>query len=181
MTVQFRRGLSLIEVVVALFLVGIAVLPLIPVFSQSYVFASRQVDQETAIKIAEATANQLMSVPFDFLNTAPPGSQMNLRYEVPNAPPVNITMPLSWGAGAVNGSASFKIAQTPFTVGVASHRLYDASVSPMVFQYYDTLNSQVASYVCTDDFLQLDVTITYTPGKVPIVASLTTCRANMTQ
>ena len=40
------------------------------------------------------------------------------------------------------------------------------------------LNSRVASYVCTDDFLQLDVMITYTPGKVPIVASLTTCRAN---
>ena len=172
------RGLSLIELMVAMVLVGIAIMPIIPVFTQSYVSSSRQVDQEMAIKIAEATVNQMMSVRFDLLNNPGAGTVVPLRYEVPHG---TVNIGLSLVGSPAMGTASFQIAKTPFQVGVSVTRLFDVVANPMVLSYYDAFANRVATYCCPDDFLKVDVAVEYQPGNVPVVASLTTFRANLVQ
>ncbi|HNV70850.1 MAG TPA: type II secretion system protein [Candidatus Ozemobacteraceae bacterium] len=173
-----QHGISLIELMVALVLVGIAVIPVIPVFTQSYVSSSRQVDQEMAIKIAEATVNQMGAVRFDHLNNPGVGVSVPLRYEVPGGT-VNASLNLSGSPGT--GSASFKIAKTPYEVGVSVTRLFDAVSNPLVFYYFDAFAGKIASYACPDDFLKIDVLVQYQPGDVPVIASLTSFRANLVQ
>lgn len=173
-----RRAISLIELMVALVLVGIAIIPIIPVFTQSYVSSSRQIDQEMAIKIAEATVNQMGAVRFDQLINAGGGVAVPLRYEVPGGT-VNTTLTLSGSPST--GSASFKIARTPYEVGVGVTKLYDAVANPLVFSYYDAFSCKVATYACPDDFLKIDVMVKYQPGDIPVIASLTSLRANLVQ
>ena len=56
-----RKAVTLIEILIAVFILAVAVLPVVGTFSKFYGLASRQMEQETALKIAEAAMNKLIS------------------------------------------------------------------------------------------------------------------------
>lgn len=60
-----KSGITLVEILVALLVLALAVLPAVGTFSSYYSTATRQMEQEMALKIAEATVNLLNSVSFD--------------------------------------------------------------------------------------------------------------------
>jgi prepilin-type N-terminal cleavage/methylation domain-containing protein len=56
-----KNGITLVEIMMALVILALAALPVVGTFSKYYGLASRQMDQEIALKIAEATMNKLMA------------------------------------------------------------------------------------------------------------------------
>ncbi len=61
---QKRFGMSLLEILVALLVLVIGILPVIGVFTQYFGVANYQTDQETALKIAESTMTKLLSTKY---------------------------------------------------------------------------------------------------------------------
>jgi prepilin-type N-terminal cleavage/methylation domain-containing protein len=55
------RGVTLVEIMMALVILALAILPVIGTFSKYYGVATRQLDQEIALKIGEAAMNKLMA------------------------------------------------------------------------------------------------------------------------
>ena len=64
---KMGAGISLVEILMALFILAIAVLPAIGSFSSFYGVATRQMEQEMALKLGEAVINVLMTTTYSEL------------------------------------------------------------------------------------------------------------------
>lgn len=183
---DFRRkktGLSLVEILVALMILALAVLPAIGSFSKYYGVASSQMEQEIALKLGEAVINIMLSTTYSDLVK---GTLTNL--------PLNIQLPSGSFAGNlafVDGNAT----GTPITIGRAKYiigaevktifrgqNLNAPHADAMEFTWQIPLPPGpppvVASYSCFDDLLCIKVTVAYS-GASPI--ELATFRADMTR
>jgi hypothetical protein len=106
-----RRAVTLVEILIALIIMALAILPAIGAFSTSYGTATRQIEQETALKIGEATVNVLLSVNYEKIVSGTLGSV-----------PLNIQTP----AGMFNGSLVFDgmlASSTSVNIGRASYQV----------------------------------------------------------
>ena len=100
-----RAGLSLIEILMALFILTIAVLPAIGTFSGYYGVATRQMEQEMALKLGEAVVNVLMTANYSLLKDG----------AIPSLP-LNIQTPSGSFAGTLTFAGSYA-SGTPVTIG----------------------------------------------------------------
>lgn len=100
-----RAGLSLIEILMALIVLTIAVLPAIGTFSGYYGVATRQMDQEMALKLGEAVVNVLMAANYSELKDG----------AIPSLP-LNIQTPSGSFAGTMTFSGGYA-SGTPVTIG----------------------------------------------------------------
>ncbi|EKD82005.1 MAG: hypothetical protein ACD_39C01524G0001, partial [uncultured bacterium] len=103
-----RKGVTLVEILIALFIMALAILPAIGAFSTSYGAATRQLEQELALKLGESVVNVLLTANYDRLITGTLG-----------ALPLNIQTP----SGDFSGSLVF----TGMTASAASVTIGRAS------------------------------------------------------
>ena len=196
-------GVSLVEILMALFILAIAVLPAIGSFSTFYGVATRQMEQEMALKLGEAVVNVLMTTTYSELVK---GTLTNL--------PLNIQTPSGTFAGTLNFSGS-SATSTPIIIGKTSY-IVGAQITK-VFVAQDTYNphntalefswlppkgpggpgggppppvpppvppvgapppSMIATYSCHDDLLCILVSVDYGG---PALFKLATFRADMTR
>lgn len=185
-----RLGVSLIEVVIALLVFGLAVLPMFEVLFSSQQVAVKQADQEQCIKVAEATINQLMSVQFQFLNNPPTGTEIGLMYQDQDGSPISVKMPLQKTSDEVWGTVDLKIHKTNFSVTASMTRIFSGfTPGPGVVPPPDSLvfkygQKEAGSYIlaekaynCPDDYLKILVRTTYGDKNASI--TLAGSRANL--
>lgn len=106
-----RKGVTLVEILVALFIMALAILPAIGAFSSSYGVATRQLEQEIALKLGESVVNVLLTANYDRLIS---GSLGNI--------PLNIQTP----SGDFKGALLFTgmtASSTSVTIGRASYAI----------------------------------------------------------
>lgn len=180
-----QRGVSLPEILMALLILAVAVLPAVGAFTRYYGVATRQMDQEIALKLGEAVINVLMTVNYTRLSQG----------MIPNIP-LNVQLP----SGAYTGSLNFsgmEATGTSIVIGKVDYRI-SASVTPVFraqnidvphfdaleFKFYEKLPGpggappgEIATYSCFDDLLAINVSVKYGPG-API--RLSTFRTDMT-
>lgn len=90
-----KSGITLVEILVSLLILALAILPAVGTFSSYYGSATRQMEQEMALKIAEATVNLLNSVSFEtFIDETITATPLSLDIQTPD--------------GAFNGKLYFK-------------------------------------------------------------------------
>lgn len=167
---NYHRGLSLIELMMAVTILALAVLPAIGAFSGYYGLATRQLEQETALKIAEGTLNKLMTHKYtDFFHNAP--FTVELNFETPE--------------GSYNGSLSFSdragsappvtIARTSYSITAASSIVFESQDMDlqhdraMILSYPIRLpvpdasgnTTGVATYSSFDDLVMISVNVVY--------------------
>ncbi|HAE40637.1 MAG TPA: hypothetical protein DCG57_18685 [Candidatus Riflebacteria bacterium] len=188
-----RRGVTLVEILVALFIMALAILPAIGAFSSSYGVASRQLEQEIALKLGESVVSVLLTANYDRLLAGNLG-----------AIPLNIQTP----SGDFSGSLEFTgmtASSAAVTIGRASYRI-SAQVTTLfraqnietphddalVFGFRDFAPPPlplgppppgpppplVATYSCFDDLVCLRVRVEY--GQREAV-ELETFRADMSK
>ncbi len=160
----------------ATMLLALAAFPLIRSFSQSYEVATRQVEQESTAKIAEAAMNKLLSVRFDDLNSAIPAVSVPFEVETPSGP---VAAKIDLAGAPAQGTGTFIIGGTTSRVGVAVRRAFTghrgimtpaATAKALTFSYAVPAVSiglppppppglVVATYACPDDFLGILVRV----------------------
>lgn len=183
---RHRRGVTLVEILLAIIILAMAVLPAIGTFSQSYGTATRQMEQEIALKLGEAVINVLMTTAYGPL----------ARGTLPSVP-LNVQLP----SGAYSGSLDFigfMATATPLVMGRITYEisakidtvfkaqnLNTPHVDAMELSYLDKWpiaggppSGQVATYSCFDDLIAINVFVGYGGGK-PV--RLSTFRADMTR
>lgn len=192
--VSSRNGVSLVEILVALVIMALAILPAIGAFSTSYGTATRQIEQETALKLGEAVVNVLLTVNYDKLLSGTLGTV-----------PLNIQTP----SGDFKGSLEFSgmaASSTAVTIGRATYsvsawvnRIFQAQNieaphnDALVFEFrnFDLPSgpplppppppvppAPVATYSCFDDLVCVKVRVDY--GQREAV-DLETFRADMSR
>jgi len=180
-----NKGVTLLELIVALFILGLAILPLITSFGQSYALSTKQIEQETALKIAEAAGSKLMAVRFEDLNKPPVA--IDIPFDVETADGIS-SGKIALSGSPANGAGSLDIGRMNYKIGVAVTRDFEGdNTNPkaLSFQYYKDpvsagvgpLPSYVATYACSDDFLRIDIVVRY--GNPPQSISLTTYRGDL--
>jgi len=180
-----KRGVSLPEVLMALIILALAMLPAVGAFSTYYGTATRQMDQEIALKLCEAVINVLMTINYTRLSQG----------LIP-AIPLNIELPSGAYAGLLEFSG-LQATGTAIVIGKINYRI-SASVTPVFrgqnintphsdaleFKFYEKFPGpggappgEIASYSCFDDLIAVNVSVRYGPGP-PI--RLSTFRTDMT-
>lgn len=187
-----RAGLSLIEILMALFILAIAVFPAIGAFSSYYGVATRQMEQEIALKLGEAVVNVLMTTTYSKLAQ---GTLTSL--------PLNIQTPSGNFEGTLNFSGNMAtgtpvaIGKTRYKTGVEIKKIFVAQdiffphtnalefswippdfVPPMPLGPPPPLSTMIATYSCRDDLICIMVSVDF-GGAKPF--KLATFRADMTQ
>ncbi len=184
--VHARKGVSLPEILMALLILALAVLPAVGTFSKYYGVATRQMDQEIALKLGEAVINVLMTVNYTRLSQG----------LIPSIP-LNVQLP----SGAYAGSLDFsglEATGTSVLIGKVNYGI-SASIVPVFraqnigtphsdaleLKFYQELPGPgnvppglIASYSCFDDLVAVNVSVSYGPG-API--RLSTFRTDMTR
>ncbi len=191
MSANNRRGVSLVEILVALVIMALAMLPAIGAFSNSYGTATRQIEQETALKLGEAVINVLLTVNYDRLLTGALGTV-----------PLNIQTP----TGAFSGSLEFSgmtASSTSVTIGRATYSISARVATVFRAQNIDAQHNEalvfgfrdfnappgpppvppappvpVATYSCFDDLVCIKVRVDY--GQRQAI-DLETFRADMSR
>lgn len=179
-----KRGLSLAEILMALLILAMAVLPAIGTFSQYYGTATRQMDQEIALKLGEAVINVLMTVTYGPL----------AHGKIPSIP-LNIQLP----SGAYSGSLDFdgylatgtalNIGKARFSISASVTTVFRAQniktphLDAMELSYMGKWPGpggvppgEIATYSCFDDLIVIRVSVDYGGGQ-PV--ELATFRADM--
>jgi len=179
MTEGSRRGLSLVELLVAFFLIAMIILPIMRSLPQSFGLAGRQADQEIAIKIGESAVNTLLAVPFERVSGAP-GSQ-NISFEIETG---SGTLPAQLLIDGANGTGSVRIGRTDFQIRIALKPEFSGppqAPTALVFSFMDPVapTPKLASYACPDPFIRIQVDVEYGQRGVPV--SLATFRADLRQ
>ena len=187
------RGFTLVEVMVAMLILGLAVLPLIQVFSKTYYVATRQYEEVLALKIAEATMNKAAAWNFQELDQ--PSGPFSLPIDV--YIPAEVTGEVATFSGSLgitgtpaSGSCSIKYKSTNFNVRLQVNREYEgpqgAATAMVFYSAAPDLTAGgtpppmvVASYACPDTFLRLEVNVGY--GKFNKSVKLTSFRANLNE
>ncbi len=62
-----KYGVTFIEILIALFILALAILPAVGTFSTYYTSATRQMEQEMALKIAESVVNLMQTISYEQL------------------------------------------------------------------------------------------------------------------
>ncbi len=187
-----RRGISLVEILMALLILSIAVLPAVGTFSNYYGVATRQMDQEIALKLGESVISLLMNTAYSDLAQ---GKLTDL--------PMNFQTP----SGSIEGTLSFNgyNATGTIEIGRVKHVINSSISKVFTAQNLDSPHknalqftwqsadppppmpigapppppgSNIASYSCFDDLLCIKVSVHYGPGN-PI--ELAVFRADMTK
>ena len=64
---KIKKAITVVEILVAVFILALAALPAIGTFSTYYSTATKQMEQETALKIAEAVINLMRSISYELI------------------------------------------------------------------------------------------------------------------
>ncbi len=185
-----RAGLSLVEILMALFILTIAVLPAIGAFSGYYGVATRQMEQEMALKLGEAVVNVLMAANYSELKDgAIPPLPLNIQ-----TPSGSFAGTLTFTGGYASGSA-VTIGKTKYVVGAEVKKVFLAQNisaphnNALEFSWISPdappvpagggalpPPPPVATYSCFNDLICLKVTVDF-GGAKPV--ELATFRADM--
>ncbi len=99
-----KSAVSFVEIITALFILTLAILPAVGTFSSYYSLSTRQMEQEMALKIAESVINLMNTVSYDMIID-----------KTLNSVPLNIQTP----NGTVQGTLIFKEVD-PRTIGLSA-------------------------------------------------------------
>lgn len=102
--IQKKSGVSLVEIIVALLILALAILPAVGTFSTYYSTSTRQMEQEMALKIAESVINLMNTLSYDMIID-----------KTLNTVPLDIQTP----DGTVQGNLVFK-ADNPGMIGLSA-------------------------------------------------------------
>lgn len=171
----------------AILILALAVFPLIRSFTQNHALAVRQLDQEIALKIAEAALNAAMSGHFELLDSgsAAAGASLPLRLELPNQPPISTSIVLAGpGQGKTSGATTFRVGATQFSVSIDCDPLFGDSptTSPLGFAYGDGPNL-VATYSCPPDerVIRIKSGVSWEANHIPQNITLESCRVKLSK
>ncbi|MBF0500466.1 MAG: hypothetical protein HQM09_10060 [Candidatus Riflebacteria bacterium] len=185
-------GVTLLEIIIAMLIMAMAVLPLIRSFSQSHALAVKQLNQEIALKVAEATLNAAMSAEYAYLDGEPTAiaTGIPLYFEMPNQAPITTSIVLTGpGLGSTTGVASFQVGPTFFQVTLDCVPLFGTSpfTTPLVLSFADWQPSYahplVATYSCPADerVLRISSTVSWESNKLPQNITLESCRVKLSK
>ncbi len=181
-----KRGVSLAEILMALLILALAVLPAVGSFSTYYGTATRQMEQEIALKLGEAVINVLMTVNY-------PDLVLGNITDVPimvQLPAGELAANISFDGNVGTGSA-IAIGRANFDISTSVTRAFEGQsiMAPhfdaMELKYFAPLPGpggvppgKIATYSCFDDLLTINVVVNY-GGANPI--TLSTFRADLTR
>ncbi len=187
-----RAGLSLIEILMALLILTIAVLPAIGTFSGYYGVATRQMEQEMALKLGEAVVNVLMTANYSQLKDGTiPALPLNIQ-----TPSGSFAGNLTFTGGYASGTP-VTIGKTRYIIGAEVRKIFLAqniSAPHNNALKFSWISSEpppgpppmggggapppppIATYSCFNDLICLKVTVDF-GGAKPI--ELATFRADM--
>ncbi|MEW6709154.1 MAG: prepilin-type N-terminal cleavage/methylation domain-containing protein [Candidatus Riflebacteria bacterium] len=173
-----RPGVTLVEIMMAIVILALAVLPVIGTFSKFYGTASRQLEQETALKISEATMNKLMSHRYSELVT---GSSFNLPLDF-QTPAGILTGSLNF-AGTTGNSGPVKIGNVTYSITAEVEKVFiaqniltphmnamelkypidptDPNAPPMPPSPGPPPLAAIATYSCSDDLIMIKLKVNY--------------------
>lgn len=173
-SLKLRRAVTLVEIMIAIVILAVAVLPVIVAFSRYYGVASRQFDNELALKLSEAAMNKLL----------------NFRY-LPLVNNESFSVPLDFQtpAGAVVGNLNFSGGtgtSGPIQIGNVTYNLTAEVTRVFVAQDIDTPHTNalefefaidpadspvpvpppppaavVGRYSCQDDLIMIKLSVDY--------------------
>ncbi|HMM60292.1 MAG TPA: prepilin-type N-terminal cleavage/methylation domain-containing protein [Candidatus Rifleibacterium sp.] len=185
-----RAGLSLVEILMALLILTIAVLPAIGAFSGYYGVATRQMMQEMALKLGEAVVNVLMTANYSELKEgAIPALPLNIQ-----TPSGSFSGTMSFAGGYASGTP-VTIGKTKYIIGAEVKKIFLAQNigtphnNALEFSWISPdappppfgggaapPPPPIATYSCFNDLICLKVTVDF-GGAKPI--ELATFRADM--
>ena len=184
-----RKGISLVEIMVALMILALAMMPIAGTFSQYYGVATRQMEQEIALKLGEAVINVLLSTTYsDLINGTTPDLPLNIQ-----TPSGNYEGQLAF-SGNTAEAAPVAIGKAKYTIRAQINTVFEAQTigsihdNALEFSYHSALPPItgggpppapiIATYSSFDDLICINVTVDY-GGNKPI--RLSTFRADMTR
>ncbi|MBP7632541.1 hypothetical protein KBA41_00105 [Candidatus Ozemobacteraceae bacterium] len=173
-----RRGLSLIELLMAFFLTAFIILPIMRALPQAFGIAGRQADQEIAIKIGESTVNTLLAVPFETVSGSPGTKHVPFDLQTGSE-----TLPVSLQIDGLLGSGSIRIGRTDYKIRITLKPEYSGpppAPTALVFDFAaPPPGTGIATYACPDLFMMIRVDVEYGQRGVPV--TLATFRADLRQ
>lgn len=173
-----RRGLSLVELLMAFFLIALIILPIMRALPQSFGIAGRQADQEIAIKLGESTVNTLLAVPFEAVSGLP-----GIRHVPFDLQTGSGTIAVSLQMVGLLGTGSVRIGRTDYLIRITLKPEYSGpppAPSALVFGFAAPPPAAgIASYACPDLFMMIRVDVEYGQRGVPV--TLATFRADLRQ
>lgn len=194
---DLRRGVTLIEILIALVIMALAILPAIGAFSTSYGTATRQLEQEIALKLGESVVSVLLTANYEKLANGNLGT-VPLNIQTPSG---DFRGSLVF-AGKLASSTSVSIGRASYTISAAVTTLFRAQNidvphnDALVFSYrnYDLgslpppppgppppgpiLPGPIATYSCFDDLVCIKVRVDYGHREA---VELETFRADMSR
>ena len=191
-----KTGITLIEVLIALIILALAVLPAVGTFSTYFSTATRQMEQEMALKIAESVVNLLQTLSFEtFLHGSMDDCALDIQTPdglVSGAlkfTPVDVNMLTGLVRPRkcfVGESEPIKINRVDYKIEVEIYRCFvpqfinSPNEDDMIFAYFDTEETDksktIKTYDSFDDGYIFNVTVKY--GKATPI-KLSTFRTDM--
>lgn len=188
-----RQGVTLIEILIALVIMALAILPAIGAFSTFYGTATRQLEQEIALKLGESVVSVLLTANYEKLANG------NL-----DTVPLNIQTPSGDFSGSLvftgklASSTSVSIGRASYTISAAVSTLFRAQNieaphnDALMFSFKNYAPPPVvpgggppppppepiATYSCFDDLICIKVRVDYGHREV---IELETFRADMSR
>lgn len=190
-----QKAVTLVEIMMAIVIIALALLPAIGTFSRYYGLASRQFNQETALKLSEAVMNQLLAYQYsafidDSSFTVPINLQTpegnvtgNLNFEQPVTSTGKPSTEKTWKRRATSnqikiGGVTYKFAAEVEKVFFAQD-IQKPHNQALEFKYAVASfpNPVVASYSSFDDLIMIKLAVNF--GRPKDHFELITFRADM--
>lgn len=172
-----RKAVTLVEIMIAIVILALSVLPVIGTFSQYYGVATRQLDQETALKISEATMNKLLSQNYkDLVNNA--AFSLPLNFQTPTGGFIG-NMNFAGGNGS---SGPIKLGKLTYKLDASIEKVFVAqdilAPHPLALEFKYGVDPSllpppdppppgppplagIATYSSTDDLILIKLTVNY--------------------
>jgi hypothetical protein len=162
----------------AIVIVGLALLPILQTFSQSYVLATKQHEQQAALKIAEAVLNKAMGVRFAELNG--PATAQNIPLDI-QTQEGTLSGILEMAGNPAFGSGSVRLGRMTYGIQLETARQftgtpYNPGTNPNMLTYHFH-DGAPETYYCPDDVLRLFVRVRF--GNPAAEVTLTTYRTDL--
>lgn len=202
-----RQGFSLLEILLALVILALSVMPFLDAFLKNYGVTARQVDQEIALKLAEGTMNALLSQEFSDLMVPPGGFSIPLHFEIAGTPVPGIAFPLTGSGGSEKakgtytlpvGKASFVLSASVLelfkgapvgtdlpAIGVSHnylilrYKILKLVAAPVLSDPPVLAGIESLKYIAPDSFLGIIVKVQYPSGAETKEMELFSCKANL--
>ncbi|MBF0545383.1 MAG: hypothetical protein HQM08_13165 [Candidatus Riflebacteria bacterium] len=173
------------EILVALSIAGMAIFPMLRFYSQTYILASKQVEQENALKIAEAAINKIMGIAYSELNNNPeifPGINLPFNLQTQDG---TCAFSISLSGSPMCGKGNVRIGKTDYEISLNTKRLFSGpggAPSSMKLSYASfkpaaTPPVEINFYSCPDDSLKVSIIVKY--GEPPQNVSLCIFRPDL--